>query len=105
MELADFLDQFYLDRRAERIEDEPLLLAGRIAEGAVVDAYLAATALHLARQLGVAPPFWVRAQSRTLRVPWFASPGAEVRATLLVESPAAFRERNLFVSENALSRA
>ena len=36
---------------------------------------------------------------------WFASPGAALRATLLLESPAAFRERNFFVSENALERA
>ena len=37
--------------------------------------------------------------------PWVAWPGAALRATLLAESPAPFRERNLFVSANALSRA
>ncbi len=36
---------------------------------------------------------------------WFATPLTAVRAVLLLESPPAFRSRNLFVSENALSRA
>ena len=35
----------------------------------------------------------------------FAHRGRALRATLLAESPAPFRERNLFVSANALSRA
>ncbi len=39
------------------------------------------------------------------RRPWFASKLAALRAVLILESPAAFRARNLFVSENALTRA
>lgn len=35
----------------------------------------------------------------------FASPGRHMRALLLVESPAQFRERNRFVTANALSVA
>jgi hypothetical protein len=103
--LADFLDQFYLERDPRMLEREPGRLAGALAEGDVADAYLAATAVTLARLLGVRPPAWTADPSRTLRRPWFASPGAAIRATLLLESPAPFRERNLFVSENALSRA
>ena len=69
------------------------------------DAYLAATAVSLARELGCVPPAWTRSERRSLPYPWFASEGVAIRATLLAESPAPFRERNLFVSANALSRA
>jgi len=64
-----------------------------------------ATAVHLARSIKAVPPAWVWNAVRKLRSPWFASRGRAIRATLLAESPAPFRERNLFVSENALARA
>ena len=48
---------------------------------------------------------WTSAEQRALHRPWFASPLAALRAVLLLESPPAFRARNLFVSDNALSRA
>ncbi|MBI4606548.1 MAG: hypothetical protein HY721_31680 [Planctomycetes bacterium] len=104
-QIADFLDQFYLERRAEMLSEEPERLAGRFEEGDVADAYLAATGVSLARLIGASPPAWAWQESRKLRRPWFASPGRAIRATLIAESPAPFRERNLFVSENALSRA
>ena len=103
--LSDFLDQFYSKRRADMLAEEPRILAGRMEEGNVADAYLAATAVHLARSIKSVPPAWAWNANRKLHSPWFASRGSAVRATLLAESPAAFRERNLFVSENALSRA
>jgi hypothetical protein len=91
-------------RRPEMLAEEPPRLAGGIEEGEVADAYLAAVAVALSRSAGVAPPAWTRGTGRTLKAPWFAHPGGVLRATLILESPAAFRERNLFVSENALSR-
>lgn len=103
--LSDFLDQFYSQRRADMLEEEPRILAGLMDEGDVADAYLAATAVHLSRLIKAVPPAWAWDSRRKLHAPWFASRGSAVRATLLAESPAAFRERNLFVSENALSRA
>ena len=87
------------------LQEEPARLAGRIDAGDIADAYLAATAVSLARSLATVPPSWARRPDRKLRRPWFASPGPAIRATLLLESPAPFRERNLFVSENALTRA
>jgi hypothetical protein len=69
------------------------------------DAYLAATAEWLAWKFDLPPPGWAFEPARSLRRPWFASQLASLRAVLLLESPAPFRSRNLFVSENALSRA
>jgi len=105
LHLADFLDRFRLSPEPTLIEPEPDRLAGRFTEGAVGDAYLAAVAVTLAREAGLAPPAWTWGEDRRLREPWFAHPGPALRSTLLWESPAAFRERNLFVSENALDRA
>ena len=103
--LADFLDQFRLQREMAMLEPEPERTAGRFEGGDVCDAYLAAVAVSLAREIHVEPPDWARAESRKLPRPWFASSGPAIRAMLLLESPGPFRERNLFVSENALARA
>ena len=103
--VMDFLDEIRRMGDPAMLAQEPARLARRFAQGEVQDAYLAAVAVTLARELGALPPAWARAPSRALRRPWFAHPGAALRATLLAESPAPFRERNLFVSENALSRA
>jgi hypothetical protein len=103
--IAEFIDQFRIEKRPGMLEEEPARLQGRYDEGEVADAYLAAVAVTLAREVGADPPAWAWQPSRKLRHPWFAHRGAALRATLLAESPAAFRERNLFVSANALSRA
>ena len=60
-------------------------------------------ACYLARRWAV--PSWARAASRYLAEPWFGMRSHGGRMILLAESPAAFRVRNIFVSENALSRA
>ena len=104
--LAEFLDQFYSHPNAGGIEDRPALLAPQFGNlGRVEDAYLAATAEELARQYDLPLPAWVHEDVRKLRLPWFASALAGLRAVLILESPPGFRSRNLFVSANALSRA
>jgi len=103
--LANFLDEFYPAASAAALAEAPLLLALSCGElGQVQDAYLAATAEELARQYNLTLPAWTLAEERKLHRPWFASPLAALRAVLLLESPAGFRARNLFVSQNALSR-
>jgi hypothetical protein len=103
--LANFLDQFYCAPNAAALQETPRLLAPQFGElGHVQDAYLAATAEELARGHNLPAPPWAANEARELRRPWFASPLASLRAVLLLESPPAFRARNLFVSENALSR-
>jgi len=105
LHVSDFLDEFRRVSSRAMLADEPRRLAAVYEDGDVGDAYLAAVAVSLAREIGEPPPPWAWAESRKLRRPWFAWSGPAVRATLLAESPAPFRERNLFVSANALSRA
>ena len=103
--LADFLDEFYGAPDFEALAQEPMFLAPKFGRvGQVEDAYLAATAQELARRFKLPIPEWVPSEDRKLRRPWFASDLAGLRAVLIHESPASFRERNLFVSANALSR-
>ena len=104
--LRNFLDGFYTRPSAAALKPEPQALALVIPQfGKIEDAYLAATAEWLAWRYNLASPTWAFADSRSLHRPWFASTLTSLRAILLWESPAPFRSRNLFVSENALSRA
>jgi hypothetical protein len=105
--LADFLDHLNATARrppaavrvAASLRTEPPLTGD-----VVQDAYLAAVAAHLAQRYGLKTPAWTEKSSRRLEHPWFALPDAWARATLLRDSPAAFRERNLFTTEDALHR-
>jgi hypothetical protein len=104
--LAEFLDEFYAHPNAGAIATAPALLAPIRGElGRVEDAYLAATTEELAREFDLPLPAWVHEEARKLRMPWFASTLAGLRAVLILESPPGFRSRNLFVSANALGRA
>ncbi len=104
--LANFLDEFYAAPNVDALADAPALLAPRFGDlGRVQDAYLAAAAEELARGFELPLPAWTEGEQRQLHRPWFATSLAALRAVLLLESPPAFRARNLFVSENALSRA
>ena len=104
--LFEFLDEFYEAPNASSLESEPQRLASALLEtGPVIDCYLAAVAEDLGQRFNLPTPQWAGAEDRKLRRPWFASSLASLRAVLIRESPPAFRSRNLFVSENALSRA
>ena len=104
--LGNFLDNFFVEPLTAALTPEPIRLVDKVPQfGDIEDAYLAATAEWLAWKFNLQPPGWAFDESRSLRRPWFASPLASLRGILLLESPAPFRSRNLFVSENALSRA
>jgi hypothetical protein len=103
--LANFLDEFYASPSAGGLEAPPTRLCGVVEDGHIKDAYLGAVAEELARKYQLPHPAWAYAEDRKLHVPWFASHLQSLRAILLLESPAGFRSRNLFVTENALSRA
>ena len=104
--LANFLDGFYADPTAGALADAPHRLGPEMGErGWMLDAYLAATAEQLSGNFGFEMPGWVLNDDRKLSHPWFASSLGALRAVLLLESPAVFRARNLFISANALTRA
>ena len=104
--LANFLDGFYSAPNVAALLPIPPLLSPHHGEmGHVQDAYLAATAEDLAQRFSLPLPVWTYSEGRQLHRPWFASSISALRAVLILESPPAFRSRNLFVSENALARA
>ncbi len=99
--VREFLDAWQsmnLDSKSDAIRDEPC----RIAD--VQDAYLAGLAEHLAQLDGLLAPVWTGRPDRFLESPFFAGGLESLKATLLVESPLAFRRRLIFISANALSR-
>lgn len=104
-ELGDFLHEFTARPAEAMLTERPELLRDRAGLSPMHDAYLAAVAAYFAPRHGWPTPRWTRDPERILADPWFANPGRHMRALLLVESPAAFRERNLFVTANALSVA
>lgn len=90
----------------ELVAGEPARHAGRFAGGEIADAFAGALASWLCtRHAGCGPPAWSLEDVRTLEQPWFALEGSpSIRARLLVETPAAFRSRNLFIDEVSLGR-
>jgi hypothetical protein len=99
--VREFLDSWQTMTNAERttaIADEPS------AVGKVQDAYLAALAEHLGLSARTFVPAWTEQGWRFLTEPFFAGRLESLKATLLVESPLAFRRRLIFISANALSR-
>ena len=101
--LREFLDEFYLVREAGvrevMLSEEPPLASDRH-----IDAYMGAVAEHLAGRYGVAVPGWVSASARFLKTPFFPCGLESLKATLLVESPVAFRRRLIFVGSDPLYR-
>jgi hypothetical protein len=85
--------------REVMLSEEPPLASDRH-----IDAYMGAVAEHLAGRYGVAVPGWVSASARFLKTPFFPCGLESLKATLLVESPVAFRRRLIFVGSDPLYR-
>ena len=99
--VREFLDAWQamnIVSKRDAIRDEPCRI------GVVEDAYLAALAEHLAHLDSLSVPDWSERPDRFLETPFFAGGLESLKATLLVESPLAFRRRLIFISANALSR-
>ena len=102
--LRNFLDAFYASPSPERLTKEPLRLAALLSDDGLADSYFAALAEHLARQFGFQKPEWVMSPDRTMKQPWFSMKTHAGKMFLLTESPSSFRQRNIFISADALSR-
>jgi hypothetical protein len=106
--LKDFLHAFEFARR-QRFPLNPMLaeapprLTGRFTEGLICDAFLAATADYLSRVNRIPSPEWALAEDLALPEPWFSEEFPAVRLRLLRDTPSAFKDKNLFVFESALS--
>ena len=101
--LSDFLDHYYgLDDGRARAA---ALAAAPARTEQLLDAWLGAVAEHLSRRDGRKAPPWSNDPARFLARAYFAGGLESLKSTLLAESPAAFRRRQIFVTANALSRA
>ncbi len=68
------------------------------------DAYLAALAEYLAIRHGLQVPAWVEEPQRFLDQWWFPTRFRSLHAMALVESPASFRRRGIFVDHTEFER-
>ena len=101
--LREFLDEFYVESdigvRRHMLDAEP-----RLTGVDRVDAYLGAVGEHLARRNGLDIPRWTSDKKRFLKRPYFPAGLESLKATLIVESPIAFRRRMIFVDKDPLYR-
>lgn len=69
-------------------------------------AFIAAAVHKLCRENGLESPSWIFNSRYFLNEPYFSNdPPDALRLIYLVESPPEFKMRNIFTSENTLSRA
>jgi hypothetical protein len=88
------------------VEDRVALVADRPADlpDDVCQAYLGALGEHVCAAAGAPPPEWATRPDRFLDRVWFGTDRPGLEAWCLVESPAAFRRRGLFVTRGRLER-
>lgn len=100
--VADFLDDLrWAHDEADvggRVDVEPRLVTPH------ADAYLGALAEHVAGLHRLVVPAWTRKPERFLDHFWWPSRTVGLQARALVESPAAFRRRGIFIGRSTLQR-
>jgi hypothetical protein len=103
--VGNFLDEFYRsdpEKREKMVEREPLhddKLPSHILP------FLAGMVHKLCNDYGVKGPVWVSKGQYIMKEPYFPlNAKGNLRQLLLAESPMEFRIRNIFTSENCLTR-
>lgn len=99
--MGDFLDKFYKNPDWEIIKDEPDFSNSTKEERA----YIAALADYLGWNYLGKTSKWCQNPDYVLDEPWFAcKKGSKMMAVSCIESPTAFKARNIFISRNGLNR-
>lgn len=86
------------DRRSGMVAEEPAPTGDERW-----DALLAATAEHVSYHHGLTVPRWSVAPGRFLERWWFVSPYRSLHASALVDTPAAFANRGVFIHAGSLA--
>ena len=106
LNIANYLDFFYhagQDERQESIREEPEYNENILWENY---AYAAAIVEKLCADFNLEYPDWIYAEKYFLKDPWFPSLiKGKARIYLMLYSPVEFLRRNIYVSENVLTRA
>ncbi len=97
--LMNFVDEF---RR--NLDTRLILLPPPQDLSKKVQALIRSTVYFLSREIGIEPPLWSK-QRLFLDRPWFVSESEVLKPSMILESPLAFRQNNIFVGENFLERA
>jgi hypothetical protein len=99
--IRNFLDDFYHyeNYRQKMIDEEPYLTGDKR-----FDVFLAALCEHFAYHYNLKTPDWVFKNERFLKKWWFPENYEFMTAMCLVQSPASFKRRGIFIDNSFFER-
>ena len=97
--LMNMVDEF-----RKTLDTRLLILPPSTVASPQIRALIAATTLQLCHEVDILAPTWAT-KFPALDEPWFLSEMESLKASSILESPYAFRSKNIFVLDNFLKRA